>query len=127
MKRGFILLILIVVSLISGCASLMPSEANMGISPWSEYAEAQRQFEKIEPYKTEINDLKNLFFDPEKNPNTTYLNYLSVRNLFINNPSVKIEDLPGGIQDCFIHFEQCYAFEFKMENIKTKGQGNIVL
>ncbi|KKQ43478.1 MAG: hypothetical protein US61_C0010G0010 [Parcubacteria group bacterium GW2011_GWE2_37_8] len=127
MKKGFISLIFIMILSISGCASLMPSETNIAISPWSEYAEVKKQFEKIEPYKTKISDLKDLSFDPEKNPNTTYLNYLNVRNLFINNPSVKTEDLPGGIQDCFINFEYCYAFEFKLENIKTEGQGNIVL
>lgn len=131
MKTAFLLLFWIILVLLfgSGCAALMPSEATITNSPWKTYDEAKNLFDRIEPYKTTLEDLKNMSLDPYKIPNTKILNAISVRNLFVVSPSTSLDDLPSGIHDCLHHhnFEKCIGFEYRFENIKSKGIGNLFL
>lgn len=127
MKAISILLTMFLMIVVSGCAFLMPSETKTTVSPWKDYEEARKSFDKITPYQTDMAKLKDLSFDPHRVPNTKLLDPLNIKNLFLSNPSLTIRDLPIGIQDCLSNFDACHGYEFKLENIKTKGTGNFPL
>lgn len=110
-----------------GCAALLPSKTKTTTAPWKNYEVAKKLFDTVEPYKTSLDDLKKLSFDPQKVPNTRFLNALTIRNMFLNNLVIGMKDLPEGIRDCLGDFENCRGFEFKLSDIKDLAIGNFYL
>ncbi len=129
-----IVIMLACLSLISGCATitstsnnLMPTEKKVAVSNWKSYQSAIEAFNRIEPNKTTLADLKKIGFDPEITPNTVFLDPISVRNIFLgNNSATRITDLPEDLQKYLKDFNDCRGFKFKQEAIFTKGEGNIL-
>lgn len=113
-----------------GCVSryLMPKEDRVAVSRWASYEAARVDFEKIIPNKTTQKDLYKIGIDPRVLPNVTILDPLTIRNLFLgNNPAVRLESLPPHIQEYLQDLDNCAGFKYKQEDIKTKGEGNILL
>lgn len=116
-----------------GCAAIsqkvMPSEGRPAVSQWKNYQSALDVFKKIEPGKTSLADLKKLGFDPDITPNTTFLNPITIRNLFLGTDTkapIKFEDLPQDIQDYLKDFNNCLGFKFEQEVSYTEGKGSLV-
>ena len=109
-----------------GCSPFSSNES-VSVSPWESYEQMRGVFDKVNPYQTTREDLKSLNIDPVQIPNVAYLNGVAVRNMFLNNTTTRLEDLPKGIQECLKDFEDCYGFQYKYQNIRTKGEGNIFL
>jgi len=113
--------------LLSGCGSLLPEAKTITRSPWATFEDAKRAYDSIEPYKSTIDDLKRLGYDPFVTPNIKILSYLDVMNRFMINPSIKKEDLDEGIQRCIDFKNYCKAFEATPQDLKTKRYGNVFL
>lgn len=115
--------------IISGCASLMPSTVTKTNSPWEDYTSIKQVFDAIEPYKTTMEDLKQMSIDPYKTPNTRIINALTIKDMFTNNKLVPIDSMPDGIKDCFKkeNFDKCVGFEYSYKNTKENGVGNLPL
>lgn len=130
MKKKRKLFFLLTLFLFYGCANtgsyLMPSATEVVDAPWSTYDKAQKSYEQIILYQTNLSDLKKLGFDPIKMPNVKLLDILTIRNMFLISPSIKQEDLPAGIRDC-LSSEQCKGYEFPFTSVSKKGVGNIFL
>lgn len=113
-----------------GCADtgsyLMPEATEVANAPWPTYEDAQKAYDKITPYQTNLEGLKKIGFDPVKVSNVRLLDVLTVRNMFLVSPTVKQEDLPMGIQDC-LSSEKCKGYEFPFTSVSKKGVGNIFL
>ncbi|MBI4698465.1 MAG: hypothetical protein HY758_06020 [Nitrospirae bacterium] len=84
-------------------------------------------FEKIIPYKTTTEELRQLGFDPFSTPNIRILTYLDIIQHFMFNPSIKKEDLDNGIQACINAKTDCRAYEIQLKNIARKRNGNVVM
>ncbi len=130
---GVVIVMLACLSLIFGCAtitstnnSLMPTEKKIAVSNWKNYQSAIEAFNRIEPNKTTMAELKKIGFDPNITPNTVFLDPISVRNIFLGNNSIRIEDLPKDLQEYLKDFDECRGFKFRQEAIFTKGEGNIL-
>jgi hypothetical protein len=111
----------------SGCGSLLPTTKQTSKSHWNSFEEAKAAFDKIIPYKTTAEEMKELGFDPFSKPNIKILNYVDIINRFIPNPSIKIEDLDEGIQTCIKARAYCQAYEFAPQDIRSKRYGNVLL
>lgn len=134
-KIALVAAIFIFASLSFGCATLsstsnklMPSEKRFA-TIWTDYDSALRSFKKVEPSKTTLEDLKKMGWDPYTAPNTTFLNPLTVRKIFLGTGTdtlLKMEDLPKDIQDYLKEFNSCTGFKFEQANLYTEGRGNII-
>ena len=62
-------LVAVVVTWLSACSSLLPSEKEATASPWQSYRDAQLTFDKIVPGHTHEVELAAFHLDPASNPN----------------------------------------------------------
>lgn len=126
MQKG-LFCILIVTMTMSGCGSLLPTSKQTFISPWNSFEDAKTAFDKIIPYETTTKGMQELGFDPFTTPNIKILTYVNIMNRFMPNPSIKKEDLAKGIQSCIDAKENCTAYEFYPQVIKSKRYGSVLL
>src|ERR1700752_277783 len=87
-QRIFMLLVISGMLLTSGCKSLFPSNSTTVNSRWKTYAQVAGAFDKIQPYNTDANGLKNLGFDPAISPNVKILTYVEILPIFLPNAGI---------------------------------------
>jgi hypothetical protein len=122
------LLIVVSLSLLSGCASLLlPKSKEVTSSPWQSFQDAQNAFDKIIPGTTTIQDLRRMKLDPSTNPNIAILNYADVMRRFMLNPSLSVNDLDDGVRLCVTAKITCRGFEINQSLVQKSRNGNVVL
>jgi hypothetical protein len=130
--RGLALALAILMVMGAGCSrkfssSLLPSEKREARSPWASFDEAKSAYDEIIPYKTTIENLRELKFDPYTTPNIEMLTYLEIIEQFMPNTNIRQEDLDVGIQDCLSSKENCRAYDIKQRKISQERYGNVFL
>jgi len=108
---------------------MLPSsrEVSASGSGWQKYADAQATFDKIVPGKTTAEELKALNLDPSTNPSVAKLQSWQVRERFIPNTLVTLDDLDLGVRECITARERCKAFEINYVSTQTRRTGNAAL
>jgi hypothetical protein len=113
--------------MLTGCASLLPSTKITIQSPWEDFDGAKLTYEKVVPGVTNVADLKKLGFDPFVVPNIRIMTATEVVNIFLPNPSIKMEDLDPGIQKCIESKDRCTAYQILPSMLNTNRIGNFWL
>ncbi|MBU0483405.1 MAG: hypothetical protein KKB30_02690 [Proteobacteria bacterium] len=108
----------------SGCANLLPSSKTIVDSPWHNFDSARLEYEKIIPGTTNVDDLKKMKFNPFEIPNIRIMNVTEIISVFLPNPSVKIEQLDPGIQECIESRSSCTAYKIEPGQVSLKRVGN---
>lgn len=108
---------------------MLPSskEVTASGSGWQKYADAEKTFQSIVPGKTTAADLKALKLDPAKNPSVARLQSWQVRDRFIPNTLVTLDDLDAGVRECVQAREACKAYEVNYVSTQTTRTGNAAL
>jgi len=108
---------------------MLPSsrETTASGSAWQKYADAEKTFESIVPGKTTAADLKSLNLDPSTNPSVARLQNWQVRDRFIPNTLVTLDDLDVGVRECIQAREGCKAYEVNYLSTQTTRTGNAAL
>jgi hypothetical protein len=96
-------------------------------SGWQKYADAEKTFESIVPGKTTAAELKSLNLDPATNPSVARLQNWQVRDRFIPNTLVTLDDLDVGVRECIQAREGCKAYEVNYLSTQTTRTGNAAL
>lgn len=96
-------------------------------SGWQTYADAEATFERIVPGKTTSAELKARNLDPATNPSITRLQSWQVRERFIPNKLVTLDDLDEGVRACVSAGPACTALEVNYTSTQTKRTGNAAL
>jgi hypothetical protein len=113
---------------ISGCSgALLPSVKQTTKSPWQNFEDAKKSFDKIVPHQTTSEDLKLLGFDPFETPNVKLITYLELFQKFIPNQSVRLEDIDPGVRSCLQAREACQGYEASPKILNSKRYGNVML
>lgn len=113
--------------LFAGCASLLPSGKAVVNSPWQNFDSAKADYEKIVPGKTTIEELNNTGFNPHTMPNIRILNATDTINVFMQNPSMRIENLDPGVQKCSEMKASCMSYRIEPSIVHSKRVGNVLL
>jgi len=116
--------LLIALQCLSGCSGLLPKEKSITVGAWSSFEEAQQTFDRIIPYQTSIEELKELKIDPERNPNIEILNYSDISGRFIQSTAIDGFVLDDGVKECISAKTNCRGYEIKESVIKSKRYGN---
>jgi hypothetical protein len=98
------------------CSNLLPSSKTTIKSPWQDFNSAKVDYEKITPWKTTLEELNQIGFDPYKVPNIRILNGTDTINIFMQNPSMRIENLDTGIQKCVEVKARCTSYRIEPSN-----------
>jgi hypothetical protein len=108
---------------------MLPSsrEVTASGSGWQKYADAEKTFQSIVPGKTTAAELKALKLDPATNPSVARLQSWQVRDRFIPNTLVTLDDLDEGVRDCIQAREACKAYEVNYLSTQTTRIGNAAL
>lgn len=108
---------------------MLPSsrEVSATHSGWQKYADAEATFEQIIPGKTTAAELKALNLDPSTNPSVARLQTWQVRERFIPNKLVTLDDLDAGVRTCVEAGPACTAYEVNYLSTQSKRIGNAAL
>jgi hypothetical protein len=117
------------VTALAGCSAMLPSsrEVTGTGTGWQKYADAEKTFESIVPGKTTAAQLKALNLDPAKNPSVGRLQTWQLRDRFIPNTLVTLDDLDPGVRECIQAREACKAYEVNYVSTQTTRTGNPAL
>ena len=114
-------------SLLVGCASLLPTSKTTVISLWEDFESAKSNYGKITPGQTTIEELNAIGFDPYAVPNIRILNATDTINIFMQNPSMRMENLDPGIQKCSEARARCTSYRIEPSILDSKRIGNFWL
>ena len=108
---------------------MLPSsrEVTATHSGWQKYADAEATFERIVAGQTTAADLKALNLDPATNPSVARLQTWQVRDRFIPNKLVTLDDLDVGVRTCVEAGAACTAYEVNYLSTQSKRIGNAAL
>jgi hypothetical protein len=106
---------------------MLPRSEETTASPWKTYQEAQAAFDRIEPGRTTVDDLKALELDPATNANIVILNYSDVLRRFLLNQSVSVADLDYGVRECVSAKIVCWGYEVNQKNVRKHRNGSFWL
>jgi hypothetical protein len=124
---GKLLVTVLLLLLFVGCARLLPSSKTTIISLWEDFDSAKSNYEKVIPGKTTIEELNQIGFDPYKVPNIRILNATDTINIFMQNPSLRIENQDPGVQKCFEVKARCTSYRIEPSIQDSKRIGNFWL
>jgi hypothetical protein len=113
--------------LYAGCSFLLPTSKTTVISPWQDFDRAKAEYEKITPGKTTLEELNKLGFNPYVVPNIRILNATDTINIFMQNPSMRIENLDPGVQKCAEAKTNCTSYRIEPSIVDSKRIGNVLL
>lgn len=119
-----IYLSVIIICMTFGCSALLPSSKETTPSPWKSFNDSKAAFDKIIPYETTTDDLKQLGFDPYSTENIRILNYFDIAIALTPGSKGEIDQ---GIEKCIQAKSECRAYEFEPKFIKSKRYGNFWL
>ena len=108
---------------------MLPSsrEVTASHSGWQKYADAEATFDRIVPGQTTAAELKALNLDPSTNPSVARLQTWQVRDRFIPNKLVTVDDLDTGVRTCVEAGPACTAYEVNYVSTQSKRIGNAAL
>jgi len=110
-----------------GCSNALPRTEDITRSRWNSFDEAMADYEKIAPYVTTVEELKELGYDPYTQPNIRILSYLDIIQRFMPNQSITLDDLDPGLSFCIQSRNLCQAYEARPQKAKTKRVGNVFM
>jgi len=112
----------LILALLAGCSSLLPSERAEVGSTFRDYLDAETGFARAIPGQTTRSELFALGFDPVNGGNGRLLSFLDVRMMFVQ-PNVPIDYLPDSLVVCLQAKERCsgYAFEYTQTDSQRVG------
>lgn len=113
--------------LFAGCSNLLPSSKVTVISPWEDFDTVRAIYGQIVPGQTTLEELFRIGVSPFVVPNVRILNATDTINIFMQNPSMRIEDLDPGIQKCLEARARCTSYRIEPSNLNSKRIGNFWL
>jgi len=121
-KRSVVCLLLMLTSL-SGCSSLLPSEHVEARSHFGDYLDSEIRYTQVVPGKTTRTELFKLGFDPLTQGNGKMLSFIDIRLMFVQ-ANVPLDYLPDGLLRCLEAKDRCIGYAFEFNKIDTKRVGN---
>ena len=115
---------MIVLFMLNGCATLLPSSKDIVRVPWDSYQDVQAAYEKVAPNKTTVHQLKNVGFDIYSTPNVKILNYIDIA---ATTQNIKYEDLSEGLARCIMAKHDCKGYQIEPKVMVTERLGNFWL
>lgn len=112
---------------LTGCTAMLPSSSSVSPSKFPSFEAAQSALDKTVPYKTTLDELKDLGFDPQDSANVTVIPYPEVVSRLAPYSGVALDALDPGVRDCILAQTQCKAYVFRFGQLDRQRDGNFFL
>ena len=106
--------------LYAGCSHLLPSSKTTIISPWQDFDTVRADYGQITPGQTTLEELFKMGFSPYTMPNMRILNSTDPISIFMQNPSMRIENLDPGVQKCAEAASRCTSYRIEPSILDSK-------
>ncbi len=116
----------VLMTLVTGCSSLLPQSRSETEAPWKSFAAIKGAFDSIEPGQTTLQELKQLGYDPFVNRNVSVLHYSDVLGKYAPH-AIRDEFLEPGIRSCMKARVSCSAYAIEHRQIDHDRVGNFFL
>ena len=109
MKQLCLRVLILVTALgLAGCTALLPSSSAVSPSSFDSFEAAQAALEKTVPYKTTLEELKALGFDPQASANVSnHFRLFTIRSSFViaashrgKRKGARLPKRPSTLSDC---------------------------
>ena len=128
MKQLCLRVLILVTALgLAGCTALLPSSSAVSPSSFDSFEAAQGALEKTVPYKTTLEELKALGFDPQASANVSIIPYPEVVSRLAPYSGVALDALDPGVRDCILAQTQCKAYVYRFGRVDRQRDGNFFL
>ena len=128
MKQLCVRVLILVTALgLAGCTALLPSSSAVSPSSFDSFEAAQAALEKTVPYKTTLEELKALGFDPQASANVSIIPYPEVVSRLAPYSGVALDALDPGVRDCILAQTQCKAYVYRFGRTDRQRDGNFFL
>lgn len=110
-------LVIIVIACLShaGCAALLPRGRTTEVSRFDSYEAARAAFERAQPYRTTLEELRVLGFDAgDGGANVRQIPYPQLVSFLVPDHTRSIDDLDVGIRECIAARQRCRAYVFRL-------------
>lgn len=112
---------------LTACSGLLPKAQQEVNNRWQSFDDAKHSFDQIVPYRTDLDTVRKLGFDPVKTPNIKILNFSQVVRTVLPTPVPNGVPIPPGILDCMNARERCIGYLIEPSRIDRKRQGSFLL
>lgn len=126
-RWGRSLILALAAGLVGGCAGLLPTSKQAVSNQWQGFDDAKHSFDQIVPYRSSMDDVRQLGFDPARTPNVQILNHSQVVRAVLPSPLQELGTIPKGIVDCMKAQEACVGYFMEPSHIDRKRVGNFML
>ena len=113
------------ISLLSGCGSLLPSSDQSQLARWQSFSDIKDSYDAITPAETTREQLHELGFDPYITENMSILSYVDLLQHFLPNPGLSHADLDPQLAACLHLREQCSGYAVDSELLHRQRVGNV--
>ena len=128
MKQLCLRVLILVTALgLAGCTALLPSSSAVSPTSFDSFEAAQAALEKTVPYKTTLEELKALGFDPQASANVSIIPYPEVVSRLAPYSGVALDALDPGVRDCILAQTQCKAYLYRFGRTDRQRDGNFLL
>jgi hypothetical protein len=123
MKQLCLRVLILVTALgLAGCTALLPSSSAVSPSSFDSFEAAQAALEKTVPYKTTLEELKALGFDPQASANVSIIPYPEVVSRLAPYSGVALDALDPGVRDCILAQTQCKAYVYRFGRVGSPAR-----
>ncbi len=109
-----------------GCSALLPHGEEETAGRWKQFDDVMQAYEKVEPFVSSKEDLAELGFSPDEQPNVKILNHIEVLDKLIPDGMSQGAELPKGIQTCMKAGERCSAYEYSQQRLNIRRYGSFL-
>lgn len=117
------LLVLAAGALLAGCGSLLPRGSSDTPSPFASFEQARDAAERIMPFRTRVEELPALGFDPGAGRNVTLIPYPDIVARLAPYSGVPLAELDPGIRQCILAQARCNGWLFRFERQDRRREG----
>ena len=118
------ILLVMMLSCMTSCKTLLPGDEHRAISSWQSYQQAENTFNQIEAGVTTIADLQALGLNFRITPNLKKLTYLDLMARFNLDDSVFSDiKLPKGVQEALNKHHHCSGLELNLKSHHNRRVG----
>jgi hypothetical protein len=123
MDKRYVVSLLLMLTWLSGCSSLLPSEHAELRSAFDDYLDTEIRYSQAIPGKTTRSELFALGFDPLTKGNGKMLSFIDIRLMFVQ-ANVPLDYLPDGLMRCLEAKDRCIGYSFEFGKTDTTRVGN---
>lgn len=110
---------------LTACSSLLPKARSEESSGFTSYESARAALERIEPYRTSVDELGVLGFQVESSVNLERIPYPQWVTLLLSQ-NMPLDQADVGIRDCLAARDACQAFVFRFSQIRSERHGSFM-